>query len=292
MKVLQINQQVKAVTPSCETCGCPHSYNNCPATVGQTQNVYAAGAYQGGNSYQPQGTLLSNTVTNPNEDLKGITTRSGTAYQGPTIPTTSSSLPQVVEHETEVTKDMLPPTNNESTKDVQPLVVQIETPMSNSKPVVAPVSALKPNQKPSILYPSRLHDQMLRDKTNDQKVKIFKIFQVLNFNISFANALILMPKFSPTIKTLLTNIDKLFELAKTPLNEHCLAILLKKLPKKLGDPGKFFILCDFLGMEEFLALVDLGASIDLMPLSVWNNLPLPKFTPTLMTLELAYRSIS
>nr|GFA74691.1 reverse transcriptase domain-containing protein [Tanacetum cinerariifolium] len=64
------------------------------------------------------GTLPSNTITNPKEDLKGITTRSGKAYQGPTIPTTSSSLPQVVECETKVTKDMVPPTNNGSTKDV------------------------------------------------------------------------------------------------------------------------------------------------------------------------------
>nr|GEW65952.1 hypothetical protein [Tanacetum cinerariifolium] len=120
-------------------------------------------------------TLPSNTVTNPNEDLKGITTRSGNAYQGPTIPTTSSSLPQVVERETEVIKDMVPPPNNGSTKDVQPPVVQVETPIPNFKPVVAPViepvaapiSALKPNQKPSILYPSRLHDQKLRDKAND-----------------------------------------------------------------------------------------------------------------------------
>ncbi|GKF42448.1 hypothetical protein Tco_0125790, partial [Tanacetum coccineum] len=56
IKVLQINQQVKAVTPSCETCSGPHAYNDCSATIGQTQNVYAAGAYnQGGNSYQPQG---------------------------------------------------------------------------------------------------------------------------------------------------------------------------------------------------------------------------------------------
>nr|GEV88680.1 reverse transcriptase domain-containing protein [Tanacetum cinerariifolium] len=56
MKVLQINQQVKVVTHSCETCGGPYSYNDCPATVGQTQNAYAMGAYnQGGNSYQPQG---------------------------------------------------------------------------------------------------------------------------------------------------------------------------------------------------------------------------------------------
>nr|GEY82871.1 reverse transcriptase domain-containing protein [Tanacetum cinerariifolium] len=54
MRVLQVNQQVKAVTPNCETCGGPHSFNDCPATVGNTQNVYVIGAYQS-NSYQPQG---------------------------------------------------------------------------------------------------------------------------------------------------------------------------------------------------------------------------------------------
>nr|GEY22502.1 reverse transcriptase domain-containing protein [Tanacetum cinerariifolium] len=78
------------------------------------------------------GTLPGNTITNPNEDLKGITNQSGTAYQGPTIPTTSSSLPKVVERETEVTKDTMPPTNNGSTTNVQPPVVQIETPILNS----------------------------------------------------------------------------------------------------------------------------------------------------------------
>nr|GEV19095.1 hypothetical protein [Tanacetum cinerariifolium] len=385
MKVLQINQQVTAVTPSCETYGGPYSYYDCPTTVGQTQNVYAAGAYQGGNSYQPQGnrillshrsdnyirppgfnqnqnrnnqnqnfqnqnrnlgnnhgipqgnnqgrnqffqgashgpnpppayqapayqapgyqapvhqplipqlqvmtiaeftnymkandvilknmqtnmtsltnsnlelknmfgqfikmniasslgsgTLPSNTITNPKEDLKGITTRSGTAYQGPMIPTTSFSLSKVVERETEVTKDTMPPTNNESTKDVQPPVVQVETLVPNSEPVVAPiiepvtapVSALKPNQKPLIPYP-------------------------------------------------------------TPLNEHCSAVLLKKILEKLGDPGKFLIPCDFPGMAECLALADLGASINVMPLFVWNKLSLSQLTPTLMTLELADRSIS
>nr|GEW55379.1 reverse transcriptase domain-containing protein [Tanacetum cinerariifolium] len=83
-------------------------------------------------------TLPSNTITNPKKDLKGITTRSGTAFQGPMIPTTSSSLPQVVECETKETKDTMPPTNNGSTKDVQSPVVQIETP--NSEPVIAPVT--------------------------------------------------------------------------------------------------------------------------------------------------------
>nr|GEZ25822.1 reverse transcriptase domain-containing protein [Tanacetum cinerariifolium] len=84
------------------------------------------------------GTLLSNTITNPKEVLNGITTRSGNAYQGPTIPTTFSFLPKVVKREIEVTKDTVPPTNNGSTKDVQPSVVLVETPKLNSEPVVAP----------------------------------------------------------------------------------------------------------------------------------------------------------
>nr|GEY01408.1 DNA-directed DNA polymerase [Tanacetum cinerariifolium] len=273
LRDLQVNQQVKAVTPNCETCGGPHSFSNCPAIVGNTQNVYGAGAYQG------------NTITNPNEDLKGITTRSGTAYQGPMIPTTSSSLPPVVERETEVTKDTVHPTNNESTKDIQPPVVPTKSLILNSvpiisliiEPVASPVSAPKPNLRPLIPYPSRLQDQKLRDKANDQREKFFQIFKDLNFNISFADALILMPKFDPSIKSLLTNKDKLCELAKNPLNEHCSAVLLKKLPEKLGDPDKFLIPCDFFRMAECLALADLGASINLMPLSLWNKLPLPDF---------------
>nr|GEY51431.1 reverse transcriptase domain-containing protein [Tanacetum cinerariifolium] len=145
-------------------------------------------------------TLPGNTITNPKEDLEGITTRSGIAYQRPTIPTTSSSLPLIVERETEVTKDTVHPTNNGTTKDVQPPVVQTKTLILNSEPIIAPI--VEPIVAP-------------------------------------VNALILMPKFGPTIKTLLTNKDKLSELARTLLNEHCLAVLLKKLPEKLGDPDKY-----------------------------------------------------
>ncbi|GJV50317.1 hypothetical protein Tco_1440529 [Tanacetum coccineum] len=238
------------------------------------------------------GTLPSNTITNPKEDLKGITTQSGVAYQGPMIPTTSSSPPKVVERETEVTKDTVPPTNNGSTKDVQPPVVQVQPQVPNSEPVVAPVSAPKPNPKPSIPYPSRLNDQKIREKANNQIEKFYQIFQDLHFDISFADALILMPKFASTLKSLISNKEKLFELARTPLNEHCSAVLLKKLPEKLRDPGKFLIPCDFPRMDECLALADLGASINLMPLSVWKKLSLPELTPTCMTLELADRSIS
>nr|GFD39850.1 reverse transcriptase domain-containing protein [Tanacetum cinerariifolium] len=91
---------------------------------------------------------------------------------------------------------------------------------------------------------------------------------------------------------LLTNKDKLYELARTPLNEHCSAILLKKLPKKLGDPGKFLISCYFPEISECLALANPDASINLMPFFVWNKLSLPDLCPTCMNLELADRSIS
>ncbi|GJX11655.1 reverse transcriptase domain-containing protein [Tanacetum coccineum] len=236
------------------------------------------------------GSLPSNTVANPKSDLKAITTRSGISYQGPTIPTTSSSPPKVVERETEVTKDTVPPTNNGSTKDVQPPVVQPHVP--NSEPVVTPVSAPMPNPKLSIPYPSRRNDERRREKANDQIEKFYEIFKDLSFEISLTDALILMPKFASTLKALIGNKEKLSEMARTPLNEHCSAVLLKKLPEKLGDPGKFLIPCDFPGMDECLALADLGASINLMPLSVWEKLSLPELTPTCMTLELADRSIT
>ncbi|GJU86207.1 hypothetical protein Tco_1293753 [Tanacetum coccineum] len=90
--------------------------------------------------------------------IEGYYHRSCVAYQGPIIPTSSSSPPKVVERETEVTKDTALPTNNGSTKDVQPPVVQIQSPVPNSEPVVAPVSAPMPNQKSSIPYPLRRND--------------------------------------------------------------------------------------------------------------------------------------
>nr|GFB54432.1 reverse transcriptase domain-containing protein [Tanacetum cinerariifolium] len=133
MRVLQGNNQGRNQLFQ----GASHGQNPPPA--------YQAPAYQAPfmrmNTASSSGseTLPSNTVTNPKKELKGITTRSGTAYQGPTIPTTSSSLPPVVERETKATKDMVHPTNNRSTKDVQPPVVQTESPILNSEPVVASI---------------------------------------------------------------------------------------------------------------------------------------------------------
>ncbi|GJR78097.1 reverse transcriptase domain-containing protein [Tanacetum coccineum] len=206
-------------------------------------------------------------------------------YQGPTIP-------KVVERRTEVTKDTVFPTNNGITEDVQPPVVPVENQNPVSEPDVAPVSAPMPNPKPSIPYPSRRNDEKRRENANEQKEKFYEIFKDMSFEISFVDALTLMPKFASTLKALIGNKEKLSEMARTPLNEHCSAVILNKLPEKLGDPDRFLIPCKFPGMDECLALADLGASINLMPFSVWKKLNLPNLTPTCMTLELADRSIS
>ncbi|GJR90446.1 reverse transcriptase domain-containing protein [Tanacetum coccineum] len=98
-----------------------------------------------------------------------------------------------------------------------------------------------------------------------------------------------LPKTTPILES---DIPKSLLISKIPLNENCSAMLLKKLLKNLGDPGKFLIPCNFLGMDVCHALADLGASINLMPLSIWKKLSLPELTPTRMTLELADRSIT
>ncbi|GKA54181.1 reverse transcriptase domain-containing protein [Tanacetum coccineum] len=230
------------------------------------------------------GSRPSNTVANPRGNLKAITTRSGVSYNGPTFPTTSSPLPKEVEREPEATKDKVQNTNIGSTAHAQPPVVQV--------PIQEPDVAPKTNPKPSIPYPSRLNDQKLHEKANNQMLKFLQIVQILHFNISFVDALLHMPKFASTFKSLFSNKEKSFELANTPLNENCLAVLLKKLPEKLGDLDKFLIPCDFPKLVECLALADLGASINLIPLFVWKKLSLLELTPTRMTLELANRSVS
>nr|GEW68449.1 reverse transcriptase domain-containing protein [Tanacetum cinerariifolium] len=197
---------------------------------------------------------ICNTIPNSKGEMKAITTRSGVAYEGPSIPIPT----KVVKRETEETTDKEQTNFQGSTAHIQPPVTLILEP---------DVSKTLP--KPNIPYPSRLNDQKLREKAMNQMENSFKSFKI----------------FTSTL-------DKLFELAKIPLNENCSAMLLKKLPKNLGDPGKFLIPCDFMRMDVCYAFVDLGASINLMPLSIWKKLSLPGLTPTQMTLELADRSIT
>nr|GEY18862.1 reverse transcriptase domain-containing protein [Tanacetum cinerariifolium] len=268
---------VNAVEESYVTCGGAHAYYNCPNTDSNQPSVCVATDTYNQNQSSTSGTLPSNTIPNPKGEMKAITTRSGVVYEGPLIPTPK----KVVERETKETTDKEQSNFQGSTAYIQSPVTPIPEP-----------DVPKTLHKPNIPYPSRLNDQKLREKATNLMDKFFQIFQDLHFDISFADALILMLKFSSTIKSLLRNKDKLFELAKIPLKENCSVMLLKKLPEKLRDPGKFLIPCDFLGMVVCHALADLGASINLMPLSILKKLSLPKLTPTRMSLELADRSIT
>ncbi|GJS69213.1 reverse transcriptase domain-containing protein [Tanacetum coccineum] len=302
---------VKAVEQSCVTCGGGHSYQNCPAT---SSNIYhdniqeyvsqaaAANFNQANSGYRPpmvsiksdhliyrppvnqpvahQGPApqthgvsktdferyvtandavlrnMQNQGQNLQSQMANLTDMLSKFVTTNTASTSVGTLPgnTVYQPNGRSKKDTMPPANNGSTEDVQPPVVQIQS--------------RNPNPEPNVL---------LLD---------------LSFEISFNDALMLMPKFGFDVKTLIGNKEKLSELARTPLNENCSAVILNKLPKKLGDPGRFLIPCEFTGITTCNALADLGASINLMPYSVWNNLSLPELTPTCMTLELADRSIT
>nr|GEX03527.1 hypothetical protein [Tanacetum cinerariifolium] len=178
------------------------------------------------NKASSSSSLPSNTIPNPRNEAKAITTQSGISYDGPLIP------PPVMEKEPEATKD----TELPSTKNIQPPSVQVHE--KDKEPIDEPFV------------------------------------------------------FAPMFKKLLNNKDKLIELTKTPLNENSSAVVLKKLPEKLGDPGRFLIPCDFSEFDNCLALADLGASINLMSLSIWKNLRLPTLNDTKMVLELADRTFS
>nr|GEW04771.1 reverse transcriptase domain-containing protein [Tanacetum cinerariifolium] len=146
-------------------------------------------------STSSSGTLPSNTIANPRSDLKAITTRSGVSYNGPQILPSTFFLLKVVENEPEAIKDTVQPTNNESTEDAQPQVVQSESLILNSKPVnslifepvIAPVSSPKPNQKSLIPYLSRRNDERNREKANNQIGKFYQILKDMSFEISFTD---------------------------------------------------------------------------------------------------------
>nr|GEW12810.1 DNA-directed DNA polymerase [Tanacetum cinerariifolium] len=226
---------VKAVEESCVTCGGAHSYRNCPATdgniyrdnipefVSQASAITTKEIPAIGNNFNQRPVYQPSVFQPPSyqapayqtPQTQGVSKEDFLAYVKANDVVMRNTQTQVVEDKPEATKDTMNPTNNGSTEDVQPLVVQSESPVLTSEPVtspisepvIAPVSASKPNQKTSIPYPSRRNDERNR-------------------------------------------------------------------------------------MAECLALADLGASINLMPFSIWKRLSLPNFTPTCMTLELADHSIS
>nr|GEU37316.1 reverse transcriptase domain-containing protein [Tanacetum cinerariifolium] len=227
--------------------------------------------------------LLSNTIPNLKGEAKAITTRSGMTYKEPPIPPPGVEEQEPIE---ETTDTELP-----STKDIQPPLVQVQVQVQEDKPVEKP-SVVIPKAKVNLPYMSRLAKEKIHEKDDILAAKFMEIFRDLHFELSFADALVHMPKFASMFKKLLNNKNKHIELTKTSLNENCSAVVLKKLLEKLGDPGRFLIPCDFLEFDNCLALADLGASINLMPLSIWRKLKLPTLNDTKMVLKLADRTIS
>nr|GFC37433.1 hypothetical protein [Tanacetum cinerariifolium] len=150
---------------------------------------------------------------------KAITTRSGMSYKEPPIPPSGVSQQEPVE----VITDTEPPNSD----DIHPPTVQVKVQVD--KPTEEP-SVVIPKAKANLPYPSRPHKETLREKDDILAAKFMEIFRDLHFELSFADTLIHMPKFAPMFKKLLNNTDKLIELRKTPLNENCLAVVLKKLP--------------------------------------------------------------
>ncbi|GJT02441.1 reverse transcriptase domain-containing protein, partial [Tanacetum coccineum] len=230
------------------------------------------------------GSLPSNTVANPKGELKAITTRSGLVLDGPTVPMPPPFINP--EEDERVEETLTDPEHGEYTIKVPPPLVQKAKPPSQRNFVIHQ----RDPRYPHIPYPSRMNQEKQKEKDEVQIHKFWQMFKQLHINISLADALILIPKYQKMLKSLLSNKEKLIELANTPLNENCSAVILKKLPEKLGDPGKFLIPCGFSELK-CKALADLGASINLMPLSVWKKLGLPELISTQMTLKLANHEI-
>ncbi|GJR57045.1 reverse transcriptase domain-containing protein [Tanacetum coccineum] len=223
-------------------------------------------------------------VANPKGELKAITTRSGLVLDGPIFPMPPPFIN--LEEDERVEETLMDPEHGEYTFKVPPPFVQKAKPPSQRNFMIYQ----RDPRYPHIPYPSRMNQEKQKEKDEVQIHKFWQMFKQLHINISLADALILIPKYQKMLKSLLSNKEKLIELANTPLNENCSAVILKKLPEKLGDPGKFLIPCGFSELK-CKALADLGASINLMPLSVWKELGLPELISTQMTLELANRDI-
>nr|GEV23711.1 reverse transcriptase domain-containing protein [Tanacetum cinerariifolium] len=278
----EVNQQVKVVTLNCETCGGPHSFFDCPATVGNTQNVYAAGAYQG---------------------IKEIIILRGTTREE-----TSSSreLTKIPQHQVVTTNEF---TNFMKANDA--ILKNMQTNMTcltNSNLELKNMFGqfMKMNTASSLGSGTLLGNTITNPKEDLKGIATRSGNAYPRPTIPTSSSPVVERDTEETKDTPVNSpiIEHVASPVSTPRPNQRTSIpypsklqdrklfLLKKLPKKLGDPDKFMIPCDFLGMTKCLALADLDASINLMPLSVWNKLSLPDLSPMCMTLKLVDRSIS
>ncbi|XP_048140761.1 uncharacterized protein LOC125316465 [Rhodamnia argentea] len=207
-------------------------------------------------SERPYGALPSNTEKNPIENAKAI------ILSGKEVSRNLSN------EATEKKKETTPP--EAEAPEIKPC--KADPPRSklfpdNPKPYV-----------PSIPYPERLQQH----KIDKQFSKFLDVFKKLHINIPFADALARMPSYAKFLKEILANKRKLEDYETVKLNEECSAILQNKLPPKLKDPESFTIPCTIGNSYFDKALCDLGASINLMPHSVFRKLGLGEVKATIM----------
>ena len=216
------------------------------------------------------GALPINSEVNPsrdgNEHVKAVMLRSGKELE------TQAQPPVIEEVETE---EVIQPSQNDDAVKEQ----------SNEKQSAGNTTEAKDN--PPIPYPQRLK----KHKLDKQFTKFMEVFKKLHINIPFADALEQMPSYVKFMKDIMSQKRRLADFETVNLTEECSAILQRKLPQKLKDPGSFTIPCTIGNAIFERALCDLGASINLMPLSIFKRLGLGEARPTIVTLQLADRSL-
>ena len=216
------------------------------------------------------GSLPSNLEVNPrrdgNEHVKAVTLRSGKDLETKEKPSTTKE----VEAENVIQHSQSDDTNKEQPQEKQSSETSIEAKASIPVP-----------------YPQRLK----KHKLDKQFTKFMDVFKKLHINIPFADALEQMPSYVKFMKDILSQKRRLADFETVNLTEECSAILQRKLPHKLKDPGSFTIPCTIRNAIFERALCDLGASINLMPLSIFKRLGFGEARPTTVTLQLADRSL-
>ena len=216
------------------------------------------------------GSLPSNSEVNPrrdgNEHVKAVTLRSGKDLETKEKPSTTEE----VEAENVIQHSQSDDTNKEQPQEKQSSETSVEAKASIPVP-----------------YPQRLK----KHKLDKQFTKFMDVFKKLHINIPFADALEQMPSYVKFMKDILSQKRRLADFETVNLTEECSAILQRKLPQKLKDPGSFTIPCTIGNAIFERALCDLGASINLMPLSIFKRLGLGEACPTTVTLQLADGSL-
>ncbi|XP_057802972.1 uncharacterized protein LOC131018267 [Salvia miltiorrhiza] len=236
------------------------------AAVGTQMKMFETQLGQLANAFtnlHQQGQFPSNTTVNPKEHCKAINLRSGTTYEGPKMPEDEIVSPVDEKEAEEVTVEVSGKKKNEKQKTTSPAIVTLPFPHRHQK-----------------------------EKVKQQFSKFLEIFKKLHINLPLVEALQEMPQYAKFLKDIISRKKRLGEFETVNLNEECSAILQKKLPAKLKDPGSFTISCIIGGQQFGKALCDLGASINLMPLSIFQRLAIGEMKPTSIALQMADRSVT